>query len=126
MNRGLSGIGTMSGVQAVNDDTATPSPRLVRAANEFESQMMQELLKPLTQGMGEDSEERGGALEGSMDSLASFGAEALGTALARSGGFGIAAGIIRELTHEGNQAATTGVTKIAHQNSSLKTLKKLQ
>jgi hypothetical protein len=29
---------------------ATPQPRLVHAAHEFEAQMMQELLKPMTSG----------------------------------------------------------------------------
>ena len=39
---------------------AAPSPRLVRAAHEFEGQMMKELLKPMTNGdalTGTDADE---------------------------------------------------------------------
>ncbi|MDE3199665.1 MAG: hypothetical protein KGN79_01995 [Acidobacteriota bacterium] len=125
MSTGLSGIGTATGAQGAVSATGTASPRLVHATNEFESQMMQELLKPLTRGMEGDSDDSEGALEGSMDSLASFGAEALGTALARSGGFGIATGIIRELSHNGNQAKAEGVTKVGNQKANLNTLREL-
>ena len=79
--------------------TTTPQPRLLKAAAEFEAQMMQELLKPLAQ----NGEETDGALEGSMNSLQSFAAGALGTALAREGGFGIASSIVRELSHDGTR-----------------------
>ena len=119
MNAGLLGIGTVNGTQNAANNAGTASPRLVHAATEFESQMMQELLKPLTEGMGGDSEDSEGALEGSMGSLAGFSAEALGTALARSGGFGIASGIIRELSHNGNHPAAAEVTKVVHRKTSL-------
>ena len=48
--------------------TTQPQPRLVRAAHEFEAQMMQELMKPLTRGSsltGED--EDSGADHGADD-----------------------------------------------------------
>ncbi len=86
--------------------TAAPalSPRLVRAAHEFEGQMMQELLKPMTDGdalKGTDSDS--GA--GSGGALAEFASETLGEALSSHGGFGIANQIVRELSQSGNGPA---------------------
>lgn len=77
---------------------AVPSPRLVKAAHEFEGQMMKELLKPMTAaGLGgEDGDGGNGA--GSSGALGEFAAEALGRALSERGGFGIANRIVRELT----------------------------
>ena len=99
----MSGI-CLYGIRTVGakaSETSQPQPRLVKAAIEFEAQMMQELLKPLT--ANEDNQE-GGALTGSTDSLQSFASEALGSALARHGGFGIATGIVRELAASGPDA----------------------
>jgi len=50
-------------------DEATPQPRLVRAAHEFEAQMMKELMKPLTwdnslTGADKDSDGAGGVCLG--------------------------------------------------------------
>jgi Rod binding domain-containing protein len=81
-----------------------PSPRLVRAAHEFEGQMMKELLKPMTGGdalAGGDGDD-----DSSVDSsgaLGEFASEALGQALSERGGFGIADRIVRELSHSGPQ-----------------------
>jgi Rod binding domain-containing protein len=54
-----------------------PQPRLVHAAHEFEAQMMQELLKPMTAGNGLDGEDG----SGSGAALGEFASEALGKAL---------------------------------------------
>ena len=86
----------------------TPQPRLVRAAHEFEAQMMQELLKPMISGNGLDGED--GAASGSGSSLAEFASGALGRALSERGGFGIADGIVRELSHSGNKPITVQKT----------------
>ena len=68
-----------------------PQPRLVRAAHEFEAQMMKELLKPMTDADGLDG--RGRRLGfGSGGALGEFASEALGQALSEQGGFGIANG----------------------------------
>jgi Rod binding domain-containing protein len=76
---------------------STPSPRLVKAAHEFEGQMMKELLKPMTSndaltGSDDDSD------SGSNGALGEFASEALGRALSDRGGFGIANQIVREIT----------------------------
>jgi Rod binding domain-containing protein len=83
-------------------DQAAPQPRLVRAAHEFEAQMMNELMKPLTHGSsltGEDDDSD----SGSGGALGEFATEAMGKALSEHGGFGIASSIIKDLSHSGNR-----------------------
>lgn len=99
---------------------ATPQPRLVRSAHEFEAQMMKELLQPLTSGgtlFGEDGDDSDGA--GSAGALGSFASQALGQALSEQGGFGIANKIIGELSQHGNVPNSQKMTKKLHRNSSL-------
>jgi len=72
-----------------------PSPRLVRAAHEFEGQLMQLLLKPMTDSDGLTGDED----SGSAGALGSFAAEALGQGLSERGGLGIATSIIHSLSH---------------------------
>jgi Rod binding domain-containing protein len=93
----------------------------VRAAHEFEAQMMQELLKPMTSGNGLDGED--GEASGSGSSLAEFASEALGRALSERGGFGIADGIVRELSHSGNQPVTAQGTGNSQGNTVMNALK---
>ena len=100
---------------------AAPSPRLVRAAHEFEGQIMKELLKPMTNGdaltgAGDDSDS--GA--GSGGALSEFAAEALGQGLSERGGFGIANRIIQELSQTGNQHGDGKVTKNPHQKHGMR------
>ena len=99
---------------------ATPQPRLVKAAHEFEAQMMQELLKPMTSGSGLDGEDNDTA-SGSGGALGAFAMEALGRGLSEHGGFGIASSIVRELTSKGNTSVTTEVTGNMHGNTVMKT-----
>jgi len=92
-------------------DAATPQPRLVRAAHEFEAQMMKELMKPMTRGnslTGEDEHSDSGA--GSGGALGEYASEALGRALSERGGFGIATQIVKDLSHSGNRGITGKVT----------------
>jgi Rod binding domain-containing protein len=99
---------------------ATPQPRLVKAAHEFEAQMMQELLKPLTKGNGLDGEDNDTA-SGSGGALGAFASEALGRGLSEQGGFGIANSVVRQLTPKGNTAVTAQVTGNLHGNTVMKT-----
>jgi Rod binding domain-containing protein len=90
---------------------AVPQPRLVRAAHEFEAQMMKELLKPMTGNDALTGEDEGsGGDAGSSGALGEFASEALGQALSQRGGFGIANSIVRDLSHSGNQNKTGKVT----------------
>jgi len=115
--------------QATPDaQTATaPQPRLVRAAHEFEAQMIKELLKPMTGNdalTGEEDGSSGGA--GSNAALGEFASEALGKALSQRGGFGIASSIIHDLSHSGNRHGSGKVTGISHDDTVIKTSKSLK
>jgi Rod binding domain-containing protein len=102
-------------------DAAPPQPRLVRAAHEFEAQMMKELLKPMTRASslaGEDDDSD----SGSNGALGEFASEALGRALSDGGGFGIANQIVKELSHSGNQNVTVPVTTKVHGNTAMRAL----
>jgi len=78
---------------------SAPPTRLVKAAHEFEAQLMKEMLKPLTasEGFGDDENDTG---SGSI--LKDFAGEALGQALSMHGGLGIARSIVRSLSHLDN------------------------
>jgi len=107
---------------SVSSSTATPQLRLVKAAQEFEAQMMQELLKPMTSGNGLDGED-GDTVTGSGGALGAFTSEALGRGLSEQGGFGIATSIVRQLSSAGNQKGTSPVTGNLHGNTVIKTYK---
>lgn len=100
-------------------------PRLVRAAHEFEGQMMKELLTPITSGDAltgaEDGDSDSGA--GSGGALGEFAAEALGQALSQHGGFGIAGKIVGELSHSSHQHSGGKVTGNLHGNTVMRTSK---
>ena len=105
----------VSATTAGTASTSTPQPRLVRAAHEFEAQMMQELMKPLTRGSsltGEDDDSGNGS--GSAGALGQFATEALGTALSEKGGFGIANSVLKDLSHSGNKSISVPVTGNVH------------
>jgi Rod binding domain-containing protein len=109
-------LATTGGAIKAAQANGAPSPRLVKAAHEFEGQMMQELLKPMTNGdalTGVDADEDSGA--GSGGALSEFASEALGQSLSQRGGLGIANQLIKELSHSGNQHESSKVTKNLHQ-----------
>jgi Rod binding domain-containing protein len=77
--------------------TNTPQPRLVRAAHEFEAQMMKELMKPMTAAdplTGDDESSE----SGSGGALGEFSSESLARSLSDHGGFGVADRIVKELS----------------------------
>lgn len=90
---------------------SAPQPRLVRAAHEFEAQMLKEMLKPMT---GKDSltgeEDQAGGDAGSNGALGEFASEALGRALSDGGGFGLANRIVSDLSRSGSSSQTGKVT----------------
>lgn len=116
----------MGGVTHAAQGVSAPSPRLVRAAHEFEGQMMQELLKPMTHGdaltgtdQDQDQDEDSGA--GSGGALSEFASEALGQSLSLRGGLGIANQIIQELSHTSNRHEGAKVIKNLHQGHGMRT-----
>jgi Rod binding domain-containing protein len=114
------------------ESAVAPDPKLVRAAHEFEAQMMQELLRPMTSGDGLTGGDDGSGMElgsgsGSGGALADFATEALGQALSERGGFGIADSIVRELSaihpEQRSSGVTNKVTGDPHRNTVLKIYK---
>jgi Rod binding domain-containing protein len=101
--------------------TTNPQPRLVKAAHEFEAQMMKALIKPLNQGNALTGTNDGGDDDfGSSGALGEFASEALGRALSEGGGFGIASSIIKQLSPAGNQNGKLPVTGNLHGNTVIK------
>jgi Rod binding domain-containing protein len=86
-------------------------PRLIRAAHEFEGEMLKELLKPLTAGAGLTV---GETADSSSGILGEFASEALGRGLSEHGGFGIAEHILRQFSRSGNQPGMDAVTELRH------------
>lgn len=115
-------------MQAISAATATAAstpaidPRLVKAAHEFEAQMMKELLKSMTGKEALTGEDDGGDANAN-GALGEFASEALGQALSQRGGFGIADRIVRDLSHSGKQGETGKVTGNLHGNTVFKPLK---
>lgn len=110
--------GTIGGDLVAGRAEGAVSPRLVKAAHEFEGQMMKELLKPMTGGdalsdPGDDSNSG----EGSTGALGEFASESLGQALSARGGFGIANRIVGELSQSGNRSESGKVTGNLHGNT---------
>lgn len=86
-----------------NSEPPALSPRVVRAAHEFEAQMMNELMAPLTtrESLTGDSADED---TGSSGALGAFATESLGQALSLHGGLGIATRILDNLSHSGKPA----------------------
>jgi Rod binding domain-containing protein len=107
---------------SASSGAALPQPRLVKAAHEFEAQMMKELMKPMTSSsslLGSDNDED----SGSGTALTEFASEALGKALSEGGGFGIARQIVHDLSHAGNQNGTVPVTGNSNFNTVIRAAK---
>jgi Rod binding domain-containing protein len=101
-----------------------PQPRLVKAAHEFEAQMMKELIKPLNQGNSlTGTNDDGGDDSGSSGALGEFASEALGRALSEGGGFGIASSIVKQLSPLGDSHGKAAVTGNPHRDYLIKTEK---
>lgn len=114
----------ISAATAMAGSTPVLDPRLEKAAHEFEAQMMKELLKPMTGNdalTGEDEEDGGDAH--ANGALGEFASEALGQALSRQGGLGIASRIVHDLSHSGIQSKTGKVTGNLRSNNVLRPLK---
>lgn len=76
------------------------NPKLVNAAQQFESMMLQELLKPMRSGEDSWGGDTDKSSDSSMDTISSFGTEAVATAISKGGGFGIARKVIQQVTEE--------------------------
>jgi Rod binding domain-containing protein len=115
-----SAAASIAGASGTTQDV--PQPRLVKAAHEFEAQMMKELLKPMMSASGVDGED-GDAVSGSSSALSEFATEALGEGLSQAGGLGLANSIIHQLSSAGNKKVTSRVTPNRHGDTVIKTSK---
>ena len=88
--------------------TATPQPRLVQAAHQFEASLMQELMSPLLPGHASLD---GDGEDGSDSALSAFAGEAFAKALSDRGGFGIATRIIHQLSASGSHSGNAPTAK---------------
>ena len=110
--------------QTTSQPASSPQPRLVRAAHEFEAQMMKELLQPMTDKsvlIGDDDSD-----SGSNAALGQFASEALGKALSQGGGFGIARSLIHDLSHSGSTRQSGTVTSIPRKDTVISASKSLK
>ncbi len=101
------------------------SPRMQKAAQEFEANFLQEFLKPLKQhplfeggdglGGGDISD---GELSGSLGTVDSLGTQALADALASAGGLGISKHILAQMApiEAANEAAKNAKSAAAAKN----------
>ena len=95
---------------AVGGAASREHTRLVDAAQQFEAMLMQEMLKPLQSSENKwdkDSEE----VDKSMDTLSSYGTEAVAKAISKGGGLGIARRVVAQV--EGEREHQTGVRPAA-------------
>jgi peptidoglycan hydrolase FlgJ len=76
--------------------------KLVDAAQQFESMMLQELLKPMQRGQSSWGGEQKSD-DTASDTISSFGTEAMAKAISKGGGFGIAKQIVSKVTLEHRQ-----------------------
>ena len=100
-------IAAMDGNHSEVQAKSTPSPKLVRAAHEFEGMMMEQLLKPMTSSESLDGSEDEA---GSNSALNDYASESLSQALSQHGGLGIANRIVHDLSREGNHEGNHPVT----------------
>jgi flagellar protein FlgJ len=91
--------------QAATDTaTAARHRKLTDAAQQFEGMLLQEMLKPMKEhgfsgdaDSGSDDDGKGGSFG---DTLSSFGSETMATSIAKSGGLGIAASIVKQVERQ--------------------------
>jgi Rod binding domain-containing protein len=127
----LHAVGQLAGAASTEKSgngapSASPNPKLIRAAHEFEAQMMKELLKPLAGSNALDGDASGsdaGLDSGSGGALGEFATEALGQGLSEQGGFGIAKGIIQELSHSKTKLEGGKVTSEMHGDTAMRAFK---
>lgn len=108
MNFSIATSSAPGGASASQDNSAEHR-KLSNAAEQFEGMLLQELLKPMKQhGIGQQEEEDDGDSSGFGDTLSSYGTEAMATAIAHSGGLGIARKIVTQV--EGEKARHSTAT----------------
>ncbi len=86
-------IAGVNHLQSTEGTGAAPSPKLVKAAHEFEAILLQSWMEKMNQSFVGES----GSQDPAHDTVSSLGTEAIAQALAARGGIGIAKMILRQL-----------------------------
>ena len=90
---------TLDGAKFTSTDAdAQRRSKLADAAQQFEAMMLQELLKPMRTSEDDLSGEK--SEDGSFDTIASFGTEAVAKSISKSGGLGIARQVVQQLSQQ--------------------------
>jgi Rod binding domain-containing protein len=102
--------------------------KLVDAAQQFEGMLLQEILKPMKEhGVCQGDQDQGsdGDGDGLADTLSSYGTEAMATAIAKSGGLGIARRVVAQVEGErvSRSAGASGTRPAEFQNKTPVVLK---
>jgi flagellar protein FlgJ len=102
----IANLQSVAGIGSSSEMSATQRARqakLADAAQQFEGMMLQELLKPMQEGKNGDESGGGGFGTGdegrdtALDTMSSYGTEAVANAIAKHGGFGIATQVMRQI-----------------------------
>lgn len=106
MNFAISAAGEVPLASATPSATASAAAhrKLTDAAQQFEGMLLQEMLKPMKEHgfCQEEGDEDNDNKEGSGfgDTLSSFGTEAVGTAISKGGGLGLAKRVVEQVEGE--------------------------
>jgi len=92
----LPAITGQNSLQSADSGAAAPSPKLVKAAHEFESILLQSLMEKMNKSFLGTAESQDPA----HDTVSSLGTQAIATALSARGGIGIASMILRQLQRQ--------------------------
>ncbi len=91
----LAAVVPNSPASATSSASGTDHRRLQDAAHQFEGMMLQEMLKPMQSS--EDTWDTDDGSDKSMDTMSSYGIEAMATSLSKAGGLGIAKQVMRQV-----------------------------
>ena len=80
---------------------AQASPKLAKAAREFEAILLQNWLEKMNKSFADDGDKAGA--DAAHDTITSMGAQAVATALSARGGIGIASMMLRHLAAIGKR-----------------------
>jgi Rod binding domain-containing protein len=88
-----------TGSAGLTDADSRQHPRLMDAAQQFEAMMMQEMMKSMqsSENTWDDDSENS---DKSMETISSYGAEAVAKAISKSGGLGIARTVVQQVEAE--------------------------
>jgi len=104
MNFTIAGPAPSAATSSQNTAATVQHKKLTDAAQQFEGMLLQEMLKPMKEhGFAQEESDNGDEKDDSTglgDTLTTFGSETLATAIAKSGGLGIARRVVEQVEDE--------------------------